>query len=86
MLNDDDATIVRAIVQLGKSLGMLVIAEGVETAEQEAYVVAQGCHEGQGYLYGKPMPAREMTQLLKQGQRHAEADIRRLPQKPPSPR
>ncbi|SDP10592.1 diguanylate cyclase (GGDEF) domain-containing protein [Pseudomonas jinjuensis] len=86
MLNDDDATIVRAIIQLGKSLGMLVIAEGVETAEQEAYVVAQGCHEGQGYLYGKPMPAREMTQLLKQGQRHAEADIRRLPQKPPSPR
>jgi diguanylate cyclase (GGDEF)-like protein len=49
--DEDDATIVRAIIQLGKSLGMQVIAEGVETAEQEAYIIAQGCNEGQGYLY-----------------------------------
>ena len=47
--DDDDATIVRAIIQLGKSLGMQVIAEGVETAEQEAYIISEGCHEGQGY-------------------------------------
>ncbi|SDI35283.1 diguanylate cyclase/phosphodiesterase [Pseudomonas delhiensis] len=71
--DDDDATIVRAIIQLGKSLGMQVIAEGVETLEQEAYIIAQGCHEGQGYLYSKPLPARELTLYLKQARRLAEA-------------
>ncbi|MFV0925115.1 MULTISPECIES: putative bifunctional diguanylate cyclase/phosphodiesterase [Pseudomonas] len=68
--DDDDATIVRAIIQLGKSLGMQVIAEGVETAEQEAYIIAQGCHEGQGYHYSKPLPARELTAFLKAAQRN----------------
>ena len=71
--DEDDATIVRAIIQLGKSLGMLVIAEGVETAEQEAYIIAQGCHEGQGYLYSKPLPARELTLFLKQSRRLSSA-------------
>ncbi|TDV70007.1 bifunctional diguanylate cyclase/phosphodiesterase [Pseudomonas sp. LP_7_YM] len=67
--DDDDATIVRAIIQLGKSLGMQVIAEGVETREQEAYVISEGCHEGQGYFYSKPLPARELLAYLKQAQR-----------------
>lgn len=67
--DDDDATIVRAIIQLGKSLGMQVIAEGVETAEQEAYIISEGCHEGQGYLYSKPLPSRELSAYLKQAQR-----------------
>ncbi|TWC32138.1 diguanylate cyclase/phosphodiesterase [Pseudomonas sp. SJZ079] len=67
--DDDDATIVRAIIQLGKNLGMQVIAEGVETAEQEAYIIAQGCHEGQGYFYSKPLPARELTLYLRQARR-----------------
>ncbi|AZD37761.1 c-di-GMP phosphodiesterase (BifA) [Pseudomonas chlororaphis subsp. aurantiaca] len=67
--DDDDATIVRAIIQLGKSLGMQVIAEGVETAEQEAYIISEGCHEGQGYHYSKPLPARELSAYLKQAQR-----------------
>ncbi|MNE86351.1 Cyclic di-GMP phosphodiesterase Gmr [compost metagenome] len=49
---------------------MQVIAEGVETAEQEAYIIAQGCHEGQGYHYSKPLPARELTVFLKQAQRN----------------
>jgi c-di-GMP phosphodiesterase len=71
--DEDDATIVRAIIQLGKSLGMQVIAEGVETAEQEAYIIAQGCHEGQGYLYSKPLPARELTLFLKQARRLSAA-------------
>ena len=65
----DDATIVRAIIQLGKSLGMQVIAEGVETTEQEAYVIGEGCHEGQGYLYSKPLGARELLAYLKQAKR-----------------
>jgi diguanylate cyclase (GGDEF)-like protein len=67
--DDDDATIVRAIIQLGKSLGMQVIAEGVETAEQEAYIIAEGCHEGQGYFYSKPLPSRELLAYLKQAER-----------------
>ncbi|VVM52031.1 hypothetical protein PS662_00860 [Pseudomonas fluorescens] len=67
--DDDDATIVRAIIQLGKSLGMQVIAEGVETAEQEAYIISEGCHEGQGYFYSKPLPARELGAYLKLAQR-----------------
>lgn len=71
--DDDDATIVRAIIQLGKSLGMQVIAEGVETAEQEAYIISEGCHEGQGYHYSKPLPARELSAYLKQAQRNNAA-------------
>ena len=71
--DDDDATIVRAIIQLGRSLGMQVIAEGVETVEQEMYVINEGCHEGQGYLYSKPLPARELSIFLKQGQRNNAA-------------
>ena len=67
--DDDDATIVRAIIQLGKSLGMQVIAEGVETAEQEAYIISEGCHEGQGYHYSKPLQARELAAYLKQSER-----------------
>jgi c-di-GMP phosphodiesterase len=67
--DDDDATIVRAIIQLGKSLGMQVIAEGVETTEQEAYIISEGCHEGQGYFYSKPLPARELLSYLKHAKR-----------------
>ncbi|NVZ70247.1 putative bifunctional diguanylate cyclase/phosphodiesterase [Pseudomonas costantinii] len=71
--DDDDATIVRAIIQLGKSLGMQVIAEGVETAEQEAYIISEGCHEGQGYHYSKPLQARELAAFLKQAERNNAA-------------
>ncbi|MBH2034102.1 MAG: EAL domain-containing protein [Pseudomonadales bacterium] len=72
--DEDDATIVRAIIQLAKSLGMQVIAEGVETIEQEAYIVAQGCNEGQGYLYSKPLPPGELTLFLKQSRRLSPAN------------
>lgn len=71
--DEDDATIVRAIIQLARSLGMQVIAEGVETPEQESYIIAQGCNEGQGYLYSKPLPARELTGYLKQSRRLSAA-------------
>ncbi|MDT4800242.1 GGDEF: diguanylate cyclase (GGDEF) domain protein [compost metagenome] len=71
--DEDDATIVRAIIQLARNLGMQVIAEGVETTEQEAYIIAQGCNEGQGYLYSKPLPARELTLYLKQARRLSSA-------------
>ena len=63
-VDEGDASIVRAIIQLGKSLDMLVIAEGVETAEQERYLIDEGCNEGQGYHYSKPLPASELLSLL----------------------
>ncbi len=54
-----DAAIVRAILYLGRSFGCEVIAEGVETEEQLARLRKKGCEEGQGYLFGRPMTARE---------------------------
>ena len=69
--HDDDATIVRAIIQLAKNLKLQVIAEGVETAEQEAYIVNEGCDEGQGYFYSKPLPPRELALFIKKARRLA---------------
>ena len=71
--DEGDATIVRAIIQLARSLGMQVIAEGVETAEQERYLIDEGCHEGQGYHYSKPLPAAELLGLLQHSLRFEQA-------------
>ncbi|TXN28203.1 EAL domain-containing protein [Methylobacterium sp. WL19] len=57
MGSSKDETIVRAILQLGHGFGLQVIAEGIETAAEHARLRAKGCQEGQGYLFGKPMPA-----------------------------
>jgi EAL domain-containing protein (putative c-di-GMP-specific phosphodiesterase class I) len=63
----DAAAIVHAVLGLGKSLGMLTCAEGVETQEQLAYLREEGCNEVQGYYYSKPKPASEIAQMLKDG-------------------
>ena len=55
--DEDDRNIVRTIIQLGRNLNMQVIAEGIECAEQEAYLRAKDCHEGQGYYYSRPLAA-----------------------------
>lgn len=65
LVDEDDATIVRAIIQLGRSLNMEVIAEGVESTEQEAYIIAQGCNEGQGYYYSRPLSANAFNDWLR---------------------
>jgi diguanylate cyclase (GGDEF)-like protein len=62
--NPDDLAIARAIVGLGKSLRLTVMAEGVETQGQRDILEQEGCEQVQGYLYGKPMPALELTALL----------------------
>ena len=56
--------IVRAIATLGAGLGMDVVAEGIETAEQLAFVAAAGCGFGQGYHFARPLPAAAITPLL----------------------
>jgi diguanylate cyclase (GGDEF)-like protein/PAS domain S-box-containing protein len=60
----DDAPIVSAAISMGRSLKQRVIAEGVETPEQLAFLRAQQCAEGQGYYFGHPMTAEEFTELL----------------------
>jgi EAL domain-containing protein (putative c-di-GMP-specific phosphodiesterase class I) len=59
-----DASVVRAIVDMARSFGLRTIAEGIETAEQLDSLRRLGCGEGQGYLLGKPMPAWEFSQTF----------------------
>lgn len=62
----DSTAIVVALIELGKSLGMAVVAEGIETAEQEAILREKGCTHGQGHLFAAPMPAEKVRSYLEQ--------------------
>jgi diguanylate cyclase (GGDEF)-like protein/PAS domain S-box-containing protein len=65
--NSDDASIVGAVISMGSHLHMRVVAEGVETQEQLAFLQDHECPYGQGYYFSQPVAAREFTQLLRRG-------------------
>jgi diguanylate cyclase (GGDEF)-like protein len=63
--NADDAALVRAAISMAHQLQVTVVAEGVETVEQEAFLKAEGCDMGQGFLYARPMPGAEMLAWMR---------------------
>jgi len=66
------AGIIRAVVQMADSLGIRIIAAGIETAEQEQALIDLGCHWAQGFYYSKPKPIGSLQQTLKTGRRTAD--------------
>ncbi len=73
----DDSSVVSAIIALAHSLNLKVIAEGVETAEQLAFLKERGCNEVQGFYFSKPVPGQRVKELFKKEEK---------PGKPPIPR
>ncbi|MEW6693311.1 MAG: EAL domain-containing protein [Pseudomonadota bacterium] len=70
-IDPQDQEIIRAILAMAQSLGLNVVAEGIETGEQLALLREAGCPEGQGYYFSKPQPAQEITALLLADASHA---------------
>jgi EAL domain-containing protein (putative c-di-GMP-specific phosphodiesterase class I) len=62
--NEDSQAIVRAVVRLGESFGIIITAEGIENENDLQRLIEDGCNEGQGYLFSKAMPANEIIQFL----------------------
>jgi len=68
LTDPNDAAIVRTIINLGRSLGLAVIAEGVESRDQQDFLARHDCHAFQGYAFGKPMADQELNQFLSRSQ------------------
>jgi diguanylate cyclase (GGDEF)-like protein len=64
--NEDDATITQTIISLARNLNIQLVAEGIETEEQVEFLLHRECATGQGFLFSKPVPAQQVTQLLQQ--------------------
>ena len=65
LTDPQDAAIVRAVLGMARDMNLSVVAEGIETRDQEAALNEMGCRIGQGYLYSKPLPADKFTRFLK---------------------
>jgi diguanylate cyclase (GGDEF)-like protein len=63
--DSEDRAIAQAIISMGKALGLTVVAEGVETAEQETFLRDHACDEMQGFLFSKPLPPLQVADLLR---------------------
>ena len=63
--NTDDAAIARTIIALGRSLNLKIIAEGVETAAHEQFLISEGCDEVQGYRYSRPVPSQKFVEFMR---------------------
>ena len=68
-LDFNDVAITKAIFAMARSLSLDVLAEGIETREQESFLAREGCHKGQGYLFSKPLPAVEFEAFTRQQRR-----------------
>ena len=66
--NQDASVVANAIISLGHSLNLKLVAEGIEEPDQAAFLAEKGCQEGQGYLFGRPMPSEDFQALLAAGQ------------------
>lgn len=62
--NDNDKVIIKTIIAMGHSFGLKIVAEGVETVEQQEFLAQQGCDLIQGYLLSRPLPAEQLVKLL----------------------
>ncbi len=63
LTDPNDASIAKMVIVLAGSLGLAVIAEGVETVPQRDFLAAQGCHAYQGYLFSRPIPIAEFEEF-----------------------
>ncbi|HLF23006.1 MAG TPA: EAL domain-containing protein, partial [Burkholderiales bacterium] len=66
--DSEDRAITQAIIAMGKSLSLTIVAEGVETKEQEAFLREHACDEMQGYYFSRPVKPEQFAQLLREHQ------------------